>query len=262
MLKSKTNKVIDFLEIEAIINTPITVIFPFLIINVIANFEQINVTNAVIGQFVPLLQQIIVGIGTGVLMGIIVFRIMKKVYSQQFSPVAIITAALLSYTLAENLGGNGVLSVATLGLLFGNSYVKEKEVLQEFNSMLNSSLIILVFVLIGMIVSVEFTFFFMMKALFLFLVLVLTRLTAIAWGMRNEDFNIKEKVFMAFSMPKGIAVAVVAFTLSLMDMNGGNNSMMQVILQLVVVSMIYSLIFTSVIDRFSYSFIRIKLDDK
>lgn len=262
MLKSKANKVIEFLEVEAIVNTPIMVIFPFLIIDIIINLGQTDVTNAIIGQFGPFLLQIIVGVGTGVLMGLIVFRIMKKVYSQQFSPVAIITAALLSYIMAENLGGNGVLAVATLGLLFGNSYVKEKESLQEFNSSLNSSLIILVFVLIGLVVASKFTLGFLLKSLFLFLVLVLTRLTAIAWGTRKEDFDTKEKIFMAFSMPKGIAVAVVTFTLSLMPLSGEQAAMMQTILQLVIMSMIYSLIFSSVIDRFSYSFIRIKLDDQ
>jgi potassium/hydrogen antiporter len=195
------------------------------------------------------------------MMGLIVFRIMKKVYSQQFSPVAIITTALLTYILAENLGGNGVLSVATLGLLFGNSYVKEKEVLQEFNSMLTSSLIILVFVLIGFIVAVEFSFWFMIKALVLFFVLVLTRLTAIQWSLKDK-FSYPEKVFMALSMPKGIAVAVVAFTLSLMPLASPLlEGYMQTILQLVVICIIYSLIFSSVIDRFSYLLINVKIDD-
>ena len=63
------------------------------------------------------------------------FKAMKRTYSEVLSPVATITAALLSYILAENLGGNGVLAVTTLGVFFGTITVKKKVHLQEFSSM-------------------------------------------------------------------------------------------------------------------------------
>ncbi|MBN1274669.1 cation:proton antiporter [Candidatus Woesearchaeota archaeon] len=266
MLKSRTNKVIEFLEIEAIINTPIMVIFPFLILDVLHNLRTGDVTRAVTSQFLPFLQQIVVGIGAGMVIGIIVFKSMKKVYSQRFSPVGLITAALLSYILAENLDGNGVLAVATLGLFFGNIYVKEKESLQEFSSMLGNSLVIVVFILIGLIVKVEFTFLLLLKSLLLFLVLVVTRWVSITSMLRGKGFekenhfNAKEKFFMAFSMPKGIAVAVVAFSLSVLT-PPTLEPMMQIALQVIVVMMIYSLVFSSIIDRFSKKLIRIKIED-
>ena len=58
---------------------------------------------------------------------------MKKYYSYTLSPLAMITAAVLTYVGAEALGGNGVLAVTTAGLMFGNLYhVKHMRKLQEF----------------------------------------------------------------------------------------------------------------------------------
>ena len=76
----------------------------------------------------------VAGIGAGFLVGIIIFKVMKKAYSEILSPLAVITAALLTYILAENLGGNGVLAITTMGLFFGNVYVKQKIQLMEFST--------------------------------------------------------------------------------------------------------------------------------
>ncbi len=262
MLKSNTNKVINLLEIEAIINTPIMVILPFIIIEILNNMSKSSVTSAFIGQAIPLLRQIVVGIGSGVMIGIIFFRSMKKFYSQTISPILLITAALIAYILAENLDGNGVLAVATLGLFFGNIYVKEKESLQEFNSMLSNSLVVLVFILVGLLIKISFNISFLIKALILLGIMIITRLIAVYSALSKEDFNKKEKLFMALSMPKGIAVAVVVFTLTILDFSRTINPMISTILQLTIISMIYSLILSTIIDRFSKKFIRIKIVQK
>ena len=267
LLKSKTNRVIEFLEVEAIVNTPIMVIFPFIILDILNNLHAEGVTSAIVSQFVPLLQQIVVGIGAGMVIGIVVFKSMKNMYSERYSPAGIITAALLAYILAENLGGNGVLAVATLGLVFANVYVKEKENLQVFSSMISNSLVILVFILAGLIIKVDFSFSFFARALVLFIILTITRLVSIEWGLKNtifdknKHFTSKEKLFMAISMPKGIAATVVAFSLSVFSLAENVVPMMDMILQLVIVMIVYSLIASSIVDRFSKKLIRIKIED-
>ena len=267
LLKNKTNRVIEILEVEAIANTPITVIFPFIILDMLSNLHEANVATVLAGQLVPLLQQIVVGIGAGMVIGIIVFKTMRKFYSKRFSPVALITSALLAYILAANLEGNGVLAVATLGIVFGNIYVKQKETLQAFSSMLNSSLLIIVFLLIGLIINIELSIGLLLQALLIFVVLILTRLVAIAFAFPDKEnatikFNPKEKFFMACSMPKGIAAAVVAFSLSVFAIPDALVPMMDTTVALIVIMMLYSLILSSVIDRFSLKLIRIKLEEK
>ena len=59
---------------------------------------------------------------------------------------------------------------------------------------------------------------------------------------------------MSLNMPKGIAVAVVAFTFSLYT---EAHPELVVILNLMLVFMLYSLLLSAVINRFSRKFIRI-----
>ena len=264
MLKSKTNKVIEFLEVEAILNTPIMVVLPFIILNVLQSMSG-GVADALAGQFLPLLREIVVGVGAGVLVGIVAFKAMRRAYSQRFSPVALITASLLTYILAENLDGNGVLAVATLGLLFGNVYVKQKESLQEFNSMLGNSLTVLVFLLIGLIIRVNLSWELVGASLLIFLLLLLTRFASLSAffsrGKGDRRFNLKERLFMACSMPKGIAAAVVAFSLSVFAIPASFEPFMDVVVQIIVMVMVYSLVLSTAIDRVSQKLIRVKLDE-
>ncbi|MBU1199224.1 MAG: cation:proton antiporter [Nanoarchaeota archaeon] len=250
----RAKKVMGLLQIEAIINTPLIVLIPYLILDLIKNIElgTGDFLSSFISQIPAFLAQIIVGVGAGVLIGLIVFKTMQKVYSHQFSPVAVITAALLAYILAENLKGNGVLAVATLGLLFGNLYVKEKTQLQEFSYMLSNALEILVFVLVGLMIQIPLTLDFFLKSLFLFGLLVLCRAAAVFVAVHKSDFSFKEKLFMSLNMPKGIAVAVVAFTLALYQ-----TVQMGIILDLIVVFLLYSLILAAVVNLFSKKFIQV-----
>jgi len=264
MLKSKTNRVIEFLEVEAILNTPIMVVLPFIILNVLQNVSA-GVADAIAGQFLPLLQEVVVGVGAGVIVGILVVKTMKKAYSQRFSPVGLITASLLTYILAENLDGNGVLAVATLGLFFGNVYVKEKESLQEFNSMLGNSLTVLVFLLIGLIIRVQFSLHLFLVSVLIFLLLLATRYVTLSVffsrGKGDHRFNLKERLFMACSMPKGIAAAVVAFSLSVFAIHASLEPYMDVVVQIIVLEMVYSILLSTVIDRYSQKLIRVKLEE-
>jgi len=257
MMKGKISRAIEVLEIEAIINTPFIVIIPFIILDFLSATTDTKIFQSFIEQIVPFLTQIIVGVGAGVVIGIIIFKTLKKAYHHDLSPLAIIVAALLSYILAENLGGNGVLAVATMGLLFGNVYVKEKFTLQEFSSMFSSSLEILVFILIGFIVKLEFTPGFLYKSLILFAILVLARWFAVTFALRKKNYTIGEKIFITFNMPKGIAVAAVVFTLSVQPISG-----LETIINLVLVFMIYSLILSTVVDTFAQKLIRVKVEEK
>jgi cell volume regulation protein A len=243
------HRVVEFLEMESILNDPFMVVLPFILLTIIKNIEGASVTAAIVAQFVPFLQQIIVGVGAGVVVGVVMLKVMKRFYSVEYSPAGLIAATLLAYIIAENLKGNGVLAVATLGLLFGNSYIREKEILQGFNEILDNTFVVIVFILIGVIVKIDFSWLFLFKAFLLFLVMVVARYIAIAFSLRDSEFTFSEKVFMAFSMPKGIAAAVVAFSLSVFGATPELSPYMTVILQLSLISMVYSLVIGTVMAR-------------
>lgn len=250
MLKNSKNKVFEFLEIEALLNTPLIVLLPFIILDLKKTLSGEFAISNFIEQFVPFLQQFVVGIGSGVLIGLIMFKFMRKQYSAVLSPLAVITSALLAYIIAENLGGNGVLAVTSMGLLFGNVYVRQKFQLQEFASIFSNSLEILVFVLIGLIVTIPFSLNFFIRSLVLFSVYIIIRYCAIIFSLRSMDFTLNEKIFMALNAQNGIAVAVVIFSFANLKIEG-----IEIILHLALMFMIYSIILSTVALKMARFFV-------
>jgi len=254
MLKQGNHKIVELLRIESIVNTPLTVLLPFIILDLMQSLTaQEVIFSKLLDNLKPFITQFVVGIGAGVLIGLIVAKAMKKAYSETISPLALITAALLTYILAENLGGNGVLAVTVMGLMFGNFYVKQKEQLYSFSSVFENSLMILVFILVGIGISVPFSsYIFWIKAFILFIFYLCIRYAAVMWAMNKQKLTIKEKLFMTFNIPKGIAVAVVAFTLAtkVTEIPG-----LQTILNLVVIFMLFSLIVATFVSKFDHWFL-------
>jgi|TARA_B100001971_G_scaffold116440_1_gene107080 NhaP-type Na+/H+ or K+/H+ antiporter len=250
IFRNAKNKVFEFLQLEALLNTPLIVLLPFIILDLKTTLKDELIISTFIEQFVPLLQQFVVGIGSGVLIGLIMFKFMRKRYSVVLSPLAVITSALLAYIIAENLDGNGVLAVTTMGILFGNVYVKQKFQLREFASVFSNSLEILVFVLIGLIVVIPFSLEFFIKSVALFALHLIIRFSAIIFSLRGMDFTLKEKIFMSLNAQKGIAVAVVVFSFATLNISG-----MDVILNLVLAFMLYSIILSSVVFRMAKFFV-------
>jgi len=243
LLRSKAQKTIKFLEVEAILNTPIVVLIPFILLDII---NQI-VNNTVVSwqaYLIGILTQILVGIGSGIFVGMIFFRSMRKFYSEEISPLAVITAALIAYILAENLYGNGVLAVAVLGFVFGNMYVSHKDVLQEFSGMLSNALEILVFILLGYMITLDFNWIVYINSITIFVAIILIRYFSVRMTLKNENYSHKDYWFLSLNLSKGIAVAVLVFSLAILG-----SPQIILINKYVVLIMIYSLILGTIVNR-------------
>jgi len=268
---NKSNKITNLLEVESIINTPITVLLPFIILSVLQKFgvETINFVDF-LQQVLGVIQQFVTGIGAGVVIGLVIFKIMKKYYSQMLSPLLLITSTLLTYILAENLSGNGVLAVTVLGLFFGNFYVKKKEILFEFSSIFGNSLMILVFVLVGLGIPLPFNDTgFIGRSLLLFAVYIGIRSMAVFISTMNTDYSAKEKIFLTLNIPKGIAVAVIVFSLLSYTFGPSGNLAgldfkslpgAELVLNLSLAFMLYSLVMATVVNHFSRFFIKMDVE--
>lgn len=251
MIKSSSHKTLELLRIESLINTPFVVLIPFIIIDIMETVHIEFILSKFIDQILPFLQQFVAGIGAGILVGVIMLKFMKKEYSHVFSPLVMISSALLGYILAENLGGNGVLSVTVMGLLFGNVYIKQKIQLQDFSSIFSNSLEILVFILVGLIIKIPLNVTFFLISFILFVIFIIIRFYAIQLSLHGKDFTMKEKIFMALNAQKGIAVAIVIFTLATL-----NIPEVQIILNLTLAFMLYSIIISTIVIKFSKYFIK------
>ncbi|HII71293.1 TPA: hypothetical protein HA265_00895 [Candidatus Woesearchaeota archaeon] len=251
VLGGAKSKIVDFLEIESIINTPIIVLVPFIIIDLFQEMKEMTWT-AVAPQLIPFLQQIITGVGTGVVVGLLVFKVMSRFYEEKLSPIAVVAAALLTYVLAEHLGGNGVLAVTTMAVIFGNLYIVHKQVLGSFISIFSSFFQVLVFILIGLIIQIDFSMMFLLKSMVLFAAYLLIRLAALEVTFWNR-YSWKEKAFMTINAPKGIATAVVIFLLSTFSIPSLDR-----VLDYGIIFIIYSIIASTVVAKFSKFFIQVE----
>lgn len=252
LLGGAKNKIVELLEIESIVNTPPLVLLPFIIVDLMKNMTNVTF-ETVLQQFVPFLQQIIIGLGAGLLVGVIVFKVMSRFYAEKLSPIAIIAAALITYVLAENIGGNGVLAVTTMAVIVGNIYLKHKDTLDKFSSTFSEFLKILVFILLGLLIDVNWSTTFIIKSVALFFVFLLVRLLSLHisfWG----EYSLKEKIFMTLNAPKGIATAVVIFLLSTYVIPG-----MSQILDYGLAIIVYSIVLATIVIKFSKFFIQMEI---
>ncbi len=234
-------KPLTLLKLESIFNTPLTVILPFIVIDLMQNITS-NIFPDIIEQMVPFIMKFIVGIGSGVFVGIILFKIVQRVYAEVYSPLAVIVSALLSYVVAENLGGSGVLAVTALGVFFGNVYVKEKLTLLEIESVFTKILYILVFILVGLVLDIPFTTEFILTSLFLFSVYLFIRFIAVKLSFHGEKFTLGEIMYMTLVVPKGVATAAVVFILAIQPIEGIN-----LVLDMVFAFILYSIILASLL---------------
>jgi monovalent cation:H+ antiporter, CPA1 family len=252
ILKSSSNKVIKLLEIESIINTPFAVILPLIVFEIM-NDKSSSISQIVIGQISPLILQITAGIGIGVIFGFIVPRFLKRVKNKILEPAVLLTAILLGFILAEHVGGSGVLAVATTGIFYGNIYLKQKEELQSFISVISNIFMILVFILVGFAVNYKVELLFILQTLGIFLLAILVRFLAITIVLSKEKYMLKERWFMALIFPKGVAVAVVAITLAIMAI-GELTQQVETLIQLIVSMMLFSLLTATIVSHFENYF--------
>jgi NhaP-type Na+/H+ and K+/H+ antiporter len=250
--KEKARRVLSFLEAEAELNTAVVTILPFIVLTFIndIDFGARNEPLEILTQLPVLFYQLAIGVGVGLVLGLVLLKLMRKKYSMQLSPIALVTITLMAFLLTERIGGNGVLAVATMGFLFGNIYVTGKPQLEEFSSMLTSAVEILIFVIAGIIVKMPLSAEFITKSMLLFAALVAIRTVAVHISLKKEDYTRREKTFIALNMPKGFAMIVVAVVLAAYE----HPPFITTILHLMIAFAVYSLLLSTILDLHFKSF--------
>ncbi|MFC1775165.1 cation:proton antiporter, partial [Nanoarchaeota archaeon] len=193
MFSGVKHKIVEIIKFESIFNTPITVILPFIIANIIVSVD-VQVVSELLGVFEPVLIKIIAGIGSGLLLFVLLYKIVSRRYSKIYTPLSVIVSAILAYVLAETINGDGVLSVITLGLLFGNFVKKKKTEVLQYESILSKALYVLVFILMGLLIKIPWEAEFFVKSIALFLIYVLIRLFVVVITLTRENLTMGEKI--------------------------------------------------------------------
>ncbi|MFH1211652.1 MAG: cation:proton antiporter [Candidatus Woesearchaeota archaeon] len=250
MLQNKESGLIKILEIESLIDTPFIVLLSVMLLN---TMQKLTADFSFVFQLSSFLQQIIIGLGSGIFIGIVVFKLLKRTYLTTFhknlAQLGIIGAALLTYVIAENLHGSGILAVTALGVFFGNSFVKEKTELEGFSTLLSDFLSILVFIMVGLVIKISFNHIFFIKSLAIFIVYLASRMLACHLAFPKN--TVKEKIFMTLESPKGIATATTVLVFASAAQFAGLDDLLNIAL----LAILYSIITSSVCSRFSGYFL-------
>ncbi len=253
-MKGVKGRVMGILELESVFNTPLTVLLPFVIIDFTQGQTRIT---EVVELVLPFLTSIVMGIGAGIFIAVILFKIIQKKYSAFYSPLAVIVAALLAYVLAENLDGNGVIAVVSLGIFFGNVYVREKIALLSTESILTKALFIFVFVLIGLLIKLPLTKKFFIISLILFAVYLVIRYISAAVSFAKDKMSAKEIIFITLNAPKGLSTVAVVFLFAINNIPGSVYYLpgIDIVLNITLVFVLYSIVLSSIVCSFQSWFL-------
>ncbi|MEK6934544.1 MAG: cation:proton antiporter [Nanoarchaeota archaeon] len=246
LIQKSKNRLLEVLEFESIVNTPLTVIIPLVIIEIYSGIISSNF-------IIHFLQQIMTGVGTGLVLGIVIFQLNYRRFYTAIGPLIVIATILVTYALAEGINGNGILAITTLGIVYGRLGLKDKLDLGKFTNMFTNFLKIIVFILIGLLIKFPSDQDFLINSLILFLIYLVIRYISVSASFKNMPIKFKEKLFMSLNVPKGIAVSVVTFILLGLDIVAFNS-----IIPLIYLFILYSVILGSLATIFSSRLINLK----
>jgi cell volume regulation protein A len=198
---------LTILKMESIFNSPLVVILPTLFLTFIVPGALLNPLQYA-NQF---WQMIAAGIGTGLIIGFAAAKLLKGML-REYTPLLLFAIALITFALAENIGGSGMLAVAVAGLISGNIVFPEKQEVKAFDDHLSEMLRISVFTLLGAQIIFSLSLTQIGTVLLFFAIILLFRPVMISLILRKNFKNMPtdEKVVLSFVAPKGLTAAAIA----------------------------------------------------
>ncbi|MEK6886945.1 MAG: cation:proton antiporter [Nanoarchaeota archaeon] len=239
-----TNRVTHFVRNEATLSCAVILLIPFLILSLgEALNSKLDLT--VFGKVIFVATNLFAGIGAGVIIGLILFSLLSKNYFEHTAALILGIGLLLSFIIAQRIGGNGYAAVATIGFIFGNIFVKPKQMIVKQENMIYSALEVLMFIIVGVVVSLPRSLRFFEFSFGLFLIYLVIRFAVSRIALRKYDSA--EKWEIAFFVPKGLATVTVAFALLNFSFTG-----VVVLVQLLLMFFVYSLVFDTILSKLGF----------
>lgn len=123
-----------------------------------------------------------------------------------FQRLASIAIALLAYSLAEEVHGNGFIAAFFAGMLLGTTTEEIRERLHEFGEAESQALILFIFLLLGMIlVPFSFPYWDASTVIYALLSLTIIRMLPVALCLIGTEIRWRSIWFIAWFGPRGIA---------------------------------------------------------
>ena len=167
-----------------------------------------------------LVKQVGFGLFVGFAFAKIANYIIKKTHSLDSGmAMALITGAmLLSYSTSEFIGGNGYITVYLLGVLIGNIHFNKKTEIVSFFNGITSIMQILIFFLLGLLVSPVDALKFTVPAVILMIAMtILIRPLVVYFLMSPLKSSQGQKLLVSFAGLRGAASVVFAILVVVAD---------------------------------------------
>jgi cell volume regulation protein A len=224
---------VDELKEEGDLANPLIILFAFslLFFNTLQEIVFVNL--------VVFLQYILIGLGTGVLISIIIFRLLRNTKINLFHELFLVVAAVLTYLLTEQLNGSGLFAILIMGMFFGNSYVRQNSDMKSFSPYIIKSLEIIIFLLVGFIIIPEFYTNMIIGSIIIFIAYLIVRLIVI--NIAYSRYSLQNKILLT-AAPKGIVYASLILVL------GTSRTLPAIMINIMFLIIIYSLIVSIIIE--------------
>lgn len=203
-LKYKTD---SMLELESGSNDPCAYMLTLIFLTILS-------TKMSAGDVVVLiLNQVLVAILVGLVLAYLGLWFLRKISDEDngFDSIFVVALALLSYALPSYFGGNGYLSTYMVGIILGNSKLNNKKSLVNFFDGITGLMQILIFFLLGLLVTPSELpkHTFVALAIVLFLSLVARPLSVFAI-LKTFKSKLNQQIFVSFAGLRGAASIVFA----------------------------------------------------
>jgi NhaP-type Na+/H+ or K+/H+ antiporter len=247
----KENKATEIMKYEALMNTPVVLIGSFVIIGVMQ--ANLGITTDLM-NFFPLIKQILLGIGAGVLFSILTFTLMSKFHHRHLSPILLVLLAILSYLFAEFIQGMGIFAIAVYAFAFEKSLIEKKTELRDFSRKFSDMFSVLVFMFLGYLLPSGLSLSFILGAFAVFVIYLVLRICSVYLALHGE-LKFKELFFISMTPAKGITVAALVL------LSSEFNFLPRDITNAIILIMLFSIMLSSFMAIMSHRMFRKDIED-
>ena len=201
-------------------------IFVIVLFTILTNLSKNGELSTLSFLQIPI--SIITGIIIGMLVGIILILLFKKIhFRDSIKVIIILSISFLLVTTEDNLSNiipfSGLLAIMSLGIVINKKYSILSKRLSIKYSKLWAGAEIILFVLVGATVDLKYATSTGISAIVLIFGVLLFRIIGVFISLIGTDFNIKEKLFcMIAYMPKATVQAAIGGIPLSMGLSSGN----------------------------------------
>lgn len=139
----------SMLELESGSNDPCAYMLTVILISLLKNEGGIDLWSVLYMVFSQIVYGAVFGVAIA-LLGVLAMKYIRFV-GEQFDSLFLVAIALLSYAVPDILGGNGYLSAYIVGIILGNTRLKNKKAMVNFFDAATALLQMLIFFILGLL---------------------------------------------------------------------------------------------------------------